>query len=50
MINLILTDTAPVCEGDVQHITSKRFESGGVDLTNLLAQELHKSNPQHPKF
>ncbi|PKA59234.1 Actin-related protein 7 [Apostasia shenzhenica] len=38
-------DIAPVCEGAVQHIASKRFEIGGVDLTNLLAQELQKTNP-----
>lgn len=38
-------DIAPVCEGAVQHIASKRFEIGGIDLTKLLAQELHKSNP-----
>lgn len=39
-------DIAPVCEGAVQHIASKRFEIGGIDLTNLLAQELWKTNPQ----
>ncbi|KAH0453950.1 hypothetical protein IEQ34_018274 [Dendrobium chrysotoxum] len=39
-------DIAPVCEGAVQHIASKRFEIGGIDLTNLLAQELRKTNPQ----
>ncbi|CAL9135528.1 unnamed protein product [Musa textilis] len=38
-------DIAPVCEGAVQHIASKRFQIGGIDLTNLLAQELRKSNP-----
>ncbi|KAG0456239.1 hypothetical protein HPP92_024027 [Vanilla planifolia] len=38
-------DIAPVCEGAVQHIASKRFEFGGIDLTNLLAQELKKTNP-----
>lgn len=38
-------DIAPVCEGAVQHIASKRFEIGGTELTNLLAQELRKSNP-----
>lgn len=38
-------DIAPVSEGAVQHIASKRFEIGGIELTNLLAQELHKSNP-----
>ncbi|XP_077221287.1 actin-related protein 7 [Tasmannia lanceolata] len=38
-------DIAPVCEGAVQHIASKRFEIGGLELTKLLAQELHKSNP-----
>jgi actin-related protein len=41
----ILLDIAPVCEGAVQHIASKRLEIGGVDLTNLFAQELKKSNP-----
>ncbi|XP_020271536.1 actin-related protein 7-like [Asparagus officinalis] len=40
-----IADIAPVCEGAVQHIASKRFEIGGIDLTKLLAQELHKSNP-----
>ncbi|XP_068656813.1 actin-related protein 7 [Aristolochia californica] len=38
-------DIAPVSEGAVQHIASKRFEIGGLELTNLLAQELQKSNP-----
>jgi len=38
-------DIAPVCEGAVQHVASKRLEIGGVDLTNLFAQELKKSNP-----
>ncbi|KAJ4711614.1 Actin-related protein [Melia azedarach] len=38
-------DIAPVIEGAVQHIASKRFEVGGIDLTNLLAKELGKSNP-----
>jgi actin-related protein 7 len=38
-------DIAPVIEGAVQHIASRRFEIGGVELTNLLAQELGKSNP-----
>ncbi|KAH7520998.1 hypothetical protein FEM48_Zijuj08G0204900 [Ziziphus jujuba var. spinosa] len=37
---------APVIEGAVQHIASRRFEIGGIDLTKLLAQELGKSNPQ----
>ncbi|KAG6533325.1 hypothetical protein ZIOFF_007192 [Zingiber officinale] len=36
-------DIAPVCEGAVQHIASKRFQIGGIDLTNLLAQKLKKS-------
>ena len=40
-----LPDIAPVIEGAVQHIASRRFEIGGVDLTKLLAQELGKSNP-----
>ncbi|XP_048335374.2 actin-related protein 7 [Ziziphus jujuba] len=39
-------DIAPVIEGAVQHIASRRFEIGGIDLTKLLAQELGKSNPQ----
>ncbi|XP_042375432.1 actin-related protein 7-like [Zingiber officinale] len=38
-------DIALVCEGAVQHIASKRFQIGGIDLTNLLAQKLKKSNP-----
>lgn len=38
-------DIAPVCEGAVQHVASKRFEIGGTDLTNLFAQELKNSNP-----
>ncbi|CAN1787702.1 Actin-related protein 7 [Linum perenne] len=38
-------DIAPVLEGAVQQISSKRFEIGGLDLTKLLAQELGKSNP-----
>ncbi|EXB40949.1 hypothetical protein L484_020682 [Morus notabilis] len=38
-------DIAPVIEGAVHHIASRRFEIGGVDLTKLLAQELGKSNP-----
>ncbi|KAF9599760.1 hypothetical protein IFM89_001706 [Coptis chinensis] len=38
-------DIAPVYEGAVQHIASKRFEIGGIDLTNLLARELQSSNP-----
>ncbi|KAK9111454.1 hypothetical protein Scep_018973 [Stephania cephalantha] len=39
-------DIAPVLEGAVQHIASKRFEIGGIDLTELFAQELQRSNPQ----
>ncbi|XP_015953053.1 actin-related protein 7 [Arachis duranensis] len=39
-------DIAPVIEGAVHHIASRRFEFGGTDLTNFLAQELGKSNPQ----
>ncbi|XP_021891538.1 LOW QUALITY PROTEIN: actin-related protein 7 [Carica papaya] len=38
-------DIAPVLEGAVQHIASKRLEIGGIDLTKLFAQELGKSNP-----
>ncbi|KAG4982540.1 hypothetical protein AAZX31_10G084300 [Glycine max] len=38
-------DIAPVIEGAVNHIASRRFEFGGIDLTNFLAQELGKSNP-----
>jgi len=34
-----------VIEGAVNHIASRRFEFGGIDLTNFLAQELGKSNP-----
>ena len=41
----VCLDIAPVLEGAVQHIASKRFELGGTDLTKLLAQELGKSNP-----
>lgn len=37
-------DIAPVIEGAVQQIASRRFEIGGIDLTKLLAQELGKSN------
>lgn len=37
-------DIAPVIEGAVQHIASRRFEIGGIDLTKLLAEELGKSN------
>ncbi|CAJ2671266.1 unnamed protein product [Trifolium pratense] len=40
-----VTDIAPVLEGAVHHIGSKRFEFGGTDLTNFLAQKLGKSNP-----
>ncbi|KAF3440662.1 hypothetical protein FNV43_RR18946 [Rhamnella rubrinervis] len=39
-------DIAPVIEGAVHHIASRRFEIGGIDLTKLLAEELRKSNPQ----
>ncbi|KAH6810542.1 actin-related protein 7 [Perilla frutescens var. frutescens] len=42
-------DIASVIEGAVQHISSRRFEIGGLDLTNLFAQELRKSNP-HVNF
>lgn len=42
---LLSTDIAPVLEGAVQHIASRRFEIGGIDLTKLFAQELAKSNP-----
>ncbi|KAL6508630.1 Actin-related protein 7 [Orobanche gracilis] len=38
-------DISSVIEGAVQHISSRRFEIGGLDLTNLFAQELGKSNP-----
>jgi len=38
-------DIAPVLEGAVQHIASKRFELGGTELTKLFAQELGKTNP-----
>lgn len=41
----VYSDIAPVLEGAVQHIASKRFELGGTDLTKLFAQELGKSNP-----
>ncbi|KAL6999253.1 Actin-related protein 7 [Sarracenia purpurea var. burkii] len=39
-------DIAPVIEGAVQHIASRRIEIGGIDLTKLLAQELGKYNPR----
>lgn len=39
-------DIASVIEGAVQHISSRRFEIGGLDLTNLFERELGKSNPQ----
>ncbi|KAJ9542017.1 hypothetical protein OSB04_028523 [Centaurea solstitialis] len=39
-------DIAPVIEGAVQHVASRRLEIGGADLTKLFAQELAKSNPQ----
>lgn len=38
-------DIAPVIEGAVHHIASRRFSIGGADLTELLARELGKSNP-----
>ncbi|CAO2835318.1 unnamed protein product [Amaranthus hypochondriacus] len=38
-------DIAPVIEGAVQHIASRRFEIGGADLTKLLAEKLGNSNP-----
>lgn len=38
-------DIAPVIEGAVQHVASRRLEIGGTDLTKLFAQELAKSNP-----
>lgn len=44
-LGYFLPDIAPVIEGAVQHIASRRFEIGGVDLTKLLAEELGKSNP-----
>lgn len=44
-MNCTSTDIAAVLEGAVQHIASRRFEVGGIDLTKLLAQELGKSNP-----
>lgn len=40
-----LPDIAPVIEGAVHHIASRRLEIGGIDLTRLLAQELGKSHP-----
>uniref|UniRef100_A0A0C9S232 Actin-related protein 7 n=1 Tax=Wollemia nobilis TaxID=56998 RepID=A0A0C9S232_9CONI len=39
-------DIAPVWEGAVQHNASRKFEIGGMDLTELFAKELRKSNPQ----
>lgn len=44
-LNHLSPDIAPVIEGAVHHIASRRFEMGGLDLTKLLAQELGKSNP-----
>lgn len=41
----LFSDIAPVLEGAVQHIASKRFELGGTELTKLFAQELGKTNP-----
>lgn len=38
-------DIAPVWEGAVLHNASKKLEIGGMDLTELFAQELGKSNP-----
>lgn len=38
-------DIAPVIEGAVHHIASRRLEFGGAELTKLLALELGKSNP-----
>ncbi|XP_071698514.1 actin-related protein 7-like [Rutidosis leptorrhynchoides] len=38
-------DIAPVIEGAVQHVASRRLEIGGADLTKLFADELAKSNP-----
>lgn len=43
--SLDISDISSVIEGAVQHISSRRFEIGGLDLTNLFAQELGKSNP-----
>lgn len=41
----LLLDIAPVIEGAVQHVASRRLEIGGADLTKLFAEELAKSNP-----
>ncbi|CAM8942540.1 unnamed protein product [Rhodiola kirilowii] len=38
-------DIAPVIEGAVQHIASRRFEIGGIELTKLFARDISKSNP-----
>jgi len=38
-------DIAPVWEGAVLHNASKKLEIGGMDLTELFARELGKSNP-----
>ncbi|CAH9070982.1 unnamed protein product [Cuscuta epithymum] len=38
-------DIAPVIEGAVQHLASRRLELGGADLTQLLADKLNISNP-----
>eukprot|EP00249_Psilotum_nudum_P014197 c24714_g1_i2 orf=218-1315(+) len=39
------SDIVPVWEGAVQHSVSRKFELGGQDLTELLRQELAKTNP-----
>jgi len=39
-------DIAPVWEGAVLHNASKKLEIGGMDLTELFARELGKSNPK----
>nr|GEW30695.1 actin-related protein 7 [Tanacetum cinerariifolium] len=38
-------DIAPVIGGAVQHVSSRRLEIGGVDLTKLFKEELAKSSP-----
>lgn len=48
MVHVILSrvpDIAPILEGAVQHIASKRFELGGIELTKLFARKLGQSNP-----
>lgn len=40
-----MADIAPVWEGAIQHNAVKRFEIAGQDLTDLLAKEFAKTQP-----